>query len=33
MMWLDLEKKRGATYAWLSDNPEKMVDWFDKYMN
>jgi predicted alpha/beta-fold hydrolase len=33
MMWLDLEKKRGATYAWLSDNPEKMVEWFDKYMN
>lgn len=33
MMWLDLEKKRGAAYAWLSDNPEKVSDWFDKYMN
>lgn len=33
MIWLELEKKRGAAYAWLSDNPEKVGDWFDKYMN
>ena len=32
MMWLDLDKKRGAAYAWLSDNSEKVGDWFDKYM-
>ena len=33
MMWLDLEKKRGAAYAWLGEHPEKIGDWFDKYMN
>lgn len=32
MMWLDLEKKRGAAYAWLTENPDKITEWFDKYM-
>lgn len=33
MLWLDLEKKRGAAYAWLGKNPKPIVGWFDKYMN
>jgi len=32
IMWLDLEKKRGAAYAWLGKNAKPVVDWFDKYM-
>ena len=32
MLWLDLEKKRGAAYAWLGQNPEPIVEWFDKYL-
>lgn len=32
MMNLDLEKKRGAAYAWLGKNPQPIVGWFDKYM-
>lgn len=31
MLWLDLEKKRGAAYAWLGDNPDKILSWFNKY--
>ena len=31
ILWLDLEKKRGAAYAWIGQHPEKIVDWFDKY--
>ena len=33
ILWLQLDKKRGAAYDWLSKNPEKITDWFDKYMN
>ena len=33
MLWLDLEKKRGAAYAWLGKNPEPIVGWFEKHMN
>lgn len=33
MMWLDLEKKRGEAYAWLSENPDKIENWFNKHMN
>lgn len=33
MLWLDLEKKRGAAYAWLGKNAEPIVSWFDKYLN
>lgn len=32
IMWLDLEKKRGAAYAWLGKNSKPIVDWFDKYI-
>ncbi len=32
IMWLDLEKKRGAAYAWLGKNSIPIVSWFDKYM-
>ncbi len=32
MMWLDLEKKRGAAYDWIGKNPKKIVGWFDGYM-
>lgn len=32
MLWLDLKKKRGATYDWLGDNPKPILAWFDKYM-
>lgn len=31
ILWLDLEKKRGAAYAWLGEHPEKIVSWFNKY--
>lgn len=33
ILWLELEKKRGAAYAWLGENPDKISDWFDKFMN
>ncbi|UTW64762.1 alpha/beta hydrolase [bacterium SCSIO 12741] len=33
MMWLDLDKKRGAAYDWLGNNPEPILNWFNKYMN
>ncbi|MEL7422094.1 MAG: alpha/beta hydrolase [Bacteroidota bacterium] len=33
MLWLDLEKKRGATYAWIGENAEPIVGWFDKYLS
>ncbi|MEO1033463.1 MAG: alpha/beta hydrolase [Bacteroidota bacterium] len=33
MLWLDLEKKRGAAYAWLGENPEPIIGWFNKYLN
>lgn len=33
MLWLDLEKKRGAAYAWLGKNSKPIVDWFHKYMS
>ena len=32
MLWLDLEKKRGATYAWLGENASPIISWFDKYV-
>lgn len=31
ILWLDLEKKRGAAYAWLGNHPEQVADWFDKH--
>ncbi|MEM7381952.1 MAG: alpha/beta hydrolase [Bacteroidota bacterium] len=33
MLWLELEKKRGAAYAWLGENSEPIVNWFNKYMD
>ncbi|MGC6533199.1 MAG: alpha/beta hydrolase family protein [Flavobacteriales bacterium] len=33
LLWLDLEKKRGATYAWLGNHPEPILGWFDKHLN
>ena len=32
MLWLDLEPKRGAAYAWLGSNPEPILDWFGRYL-
>jgi dienelactone hydrolase len=32
ILWLDLEKKRGAAYAWIGKNPEKILEWFGKYV-
>lgn len=32
MLWLDLDKKRGAAYAWIGENSNKVLAWFDKYM-
>ena len=32
IMWLDLEKKRGAAYAWLGKNSKPIVGWLDKYL-
>ncbi|NQZ44616.1 MAG: alpha/beta hydrolase [Flavobacteriaceae bacterium] len=32
MLWLDLEKKRGAAYDWLGKNPEPIIAWFDQHM-
>ena len=32
MLWLDLEKKRGAAYAWLGDNPAPIVNWYNQYL-
>ena len=31
MMWLDLDKKRGAAYDWLGHNPDAILNWFNKY--
>lgn len=33
MLKVDLEKKRGAAYAWLGKNPEPIIGWFNKYLN
>lgn len=32
VLWLDLEKKRGASYAWLSKNSKPILDWYNKYL-
>lgn len=29
---IDIEKKRGATYAWLGKNSQPILGWFDKYL-
>lgn len=32
MLWIDLEKKRGAAYAWLGKNSKPILDWFVAHM-
>lgn len=32
MLWLDLDKKRGAAYDWIGKNPEPILTWFSKYI-
>jgi hypothetical protein len=32
MLWLDLAKKRAAAYDWVGYNPDKILEWFGKYM-
>lgn len=32
LLWLDLDKKRGASYAWLGKNPQPILNWFGKYL-
>ncbi|NLR93831.1 alpha/beta hydrolase [Flammeovirga agarivorans] len=32
LLWLDLEKKRGAAYSWLGKNPDPILNWFNKYL-
>ena len=32
LLMLELEKKRGATYAWLGKNPKPILDWYSKYL-
>ena len=33
MLWLELGKKRAAGYDYLTRHPEKILYWFDTYMN
>lgn len=33
MLWLDLEAKRAAAYAYLTENPAFMIDFFDKHLS
>jgi len=33
ILWLDIEKKRGAAYAWLGKNSEPILNWYNKYMS
>lgn len=32
LLMLDLANKRGAAYDWIGKNPEKVLDWFGKYL-
>lgn len=32
LMWLDLGKKRAAGYDYLTRNPEKILSWFDSFI-
>ena len=32
MLWLDLEKKRGAAYSWLGKNSEPILEWFNRHL-
>ena len=33
IIWLDLEKKRGAAYDWLGKNSDEVLGWFEKYLS
>lgn len=33
MLWLSLENKRGAAYAWLGNNSKSILSWFDKHLS
>ncbi|MEN0049901.1 MAG: alpha/beta hydrolase [Bacteroidota bacterium] len=33
IIWLDLEKKRGAAYDWIGKNSDQIIGWFDKYVS
>ncbi|MEM9276068.1 MAG: alpha/beta hydrolase [Cyanobacteria bacterium P01_F01_bin.143] len=32
LLWLDLGKQRAAGYDWIGKNPDKILEWFGKYM-
>ena len=32
MLWLDLEKKRAAAYAWIGKNSNEVLGWFEKHL-
>ena len=32
ILWLNLQKKRGAAYAWLGENPEPILKWFNTHL-
>ena len=32
LVWLEIEKKRGATYAWMADHTSELLRWFNKYL-
>jgi alpha-beta hydrolase superfamily lysophospholipase len=32
MLWVDLSKKRAASYDWLGHNPKEILGWFGKYI-
>lgn len=32
ILWLDLEKKRAAAYDWIGKKPDKILEWFGKYV-
>lgn len=32
LLMLNLEKKRGSAYDWVGKNPEKILEWFSKYL-
>lgn len=32
ILWLDLSKKRAAAYDWIGKNPDKILEWFGKYI-
>lgn len=33
ILWLNLDKKRGAAYDWLGKNPSEVLRWFGQYMD